>query len=162
MPLKEKSKRGSGAGSRGLIWWKLKRHGRGVTVRGEAVDPGAAGIAEAEQLGDLVVGLAGGVIDGAADVAVAPGACFREPGKVEVSMAAGDDQGEQGVVARGRVRGLHEDGVDVALEVVDRDERLAEPEGERLAYRMPTSRAPARPGPSVTATASSSAKATPA
>ncbi len=44
-----------------------------VAVGGEVVDPGAAGIAEAEQLGDLVEGLAGGVVDGVADVAVVPG-----------------------------------------------------------------------------------------
>ena len=39
---------------------------------GEGVDPGAAGIAEAEELGDLVVGFAGGIIDGAAYVAIGP------------------------------------------------------------------------------------------
>ena len=42
-----------------------------VAEAGEGVDPGAAGIAEAEQLGDLVVGFAGGVVEGAADERVA-------------------------------------------------------------------------------------------
>ena len=62
----------------------------GVAVGGEVVDPGAAGVAEAEQLGDLVEGLAGGVVDGVADVAVVPGgvAVLRE---IEVGVAAGDD-----------------------------------------------------------------------
>src|SRR6267154_226875 len=40
--------------------------GAGVAIGGEGVDPGAAGVAEAEELGDLVVGFAGGVIDRAA------------------------------------------------------------------------------------------------
>ena len=48
-------------------------YGAGVAVGGEVVDPGAAGVAEAEQLGDLVEGFAGGVVDGVADVAVVPG-----------------------------------------------------------------------------------------
>jgi hypothetical protein len=51
--------------------------GAGVAIGGEGVDPGAAGVAEAEELGDLVVGLAGGVIDGAAYVAVGPDVCGR-------------------------------------------------------------------------------------
>jgi hypothetical protein len=42
-------------------------------VGGERVDPGAAGVAEAEELSDLVVGFAGGVVDGTAYVAVGPG-----------------------------------------------------------------------------------------
>ena len=41
-----------------------------VAVEGESVDPGASGIAEAEQLGDLVEGFAGGVVECAADTAV--------------------------------------------------------------------------------------------
>ncbi len=48
-------------------------YGVGVAVGGEVVDPGAAGVAEAEELGDLVEGFAGGVVDGVADVAVVPG-----------------------------------------------------------------------------------------
>ena len=48
---------------------------RGVcrAVRGECIHPGAAGVGQAEQLGDLVEGLAGGVVEGFSDVAVAPG-----------------------------------------------------------------------------------------
>jgi len=37
-------------------------YGQGVAVGGEVVDPGAAGVAEAEQFGDLVKGLAGRVV----------------------------------------------------------------------------------------------------
>ena len=58
---------------------------------GEGVDPGASGIAEAEELGDLVEGFAGGVVDGAADKGVGPGA-VGGAGKIEVGVAAGDDQ----------------------------------------------------------------------
>ena len=61
--------------------------------KGEGVDPGAAGVAEAEQLGDLVVGFAGGVVDGAADEGVVPGA-VGGTGEIEMGVAAGDDEGE--------------------------------------------------------------------
>ena len=60
---------------------------------GEGVDPGAAGIAEAEQLGDLVVGFAGSVVEGAADEGVVPGA-VGGAGEIEMGVAAGDDEGE--------------------------------------------------------------------
>ena len=48
--------------------------GAGVAVGGEGVDPGASGVAEAEELGYFVEGFAGGVVYGAAYVAVGPGA----------------------------------------------------------------------------------------
>jgi len=47
--------------------------GVGVAELGESVDPGASGIAEAEELGNLVIGFAGGVVEGATDEGVAPG-----------------------------------------------------------------------------------------
>ena len=109
--------------------------GAGVAVGGEAIDPGAAGVAEAEELGDLVEGFAGGVVDGAADVAVVPGAslpCLLVS-EVEVGVASGDDEGEErsaGVFGREEGGVVHEDGVDVAFEVVDADEGLREGEGE--------------------------------
>ncbi len=46
--------------------------GAGVAAGGEGVEPGAAGVAEAEELGDLVEGFAGGVVYGAAYVFVCP------------------------------------------------------------------------------------------
>ena len=58
----------------GGLWFDLcegEGHGVRVAELRERVDPGTAGIAEAEQLGDLVEGLAGGVVDGAADEGVA-------------------------------------------------------------------------------------------
>ena len=107
---------------------------------GEAIDPGAAGVAEAEELGDLVEGLAGGVVDGAADVAVAPkrgGAslpCRVLVREVEVGVAAGDDEGKEGGfgVAEQEVGVIHEDGVDVAFEVVDAEQGFSEAKGEGL------------------------------
>jgi hypothetical protein len=77
------------------FWFELcerKRDGAGVAVEGEGVDPGTAGVAEAEELGDFVVGFAGGVVEGAADEGVAPGV-GGGGGEVEVGVAAGDYQG---------------------------------------------------------------------
>ncbi len=58
--------------------------GEGIAMRSEAVDHGAAGVAEAEEFADLVEGLAGGIVAGLAEQAVdgsprAPrrGACGR-------------------------------------------------------------------------------------
>jgi len=79
----------------GLNPRKRERDGERVAELGEAVDPGASGIAEAEQLGDLVVGFTGGVVEGAADERVGPGA-VGGAAEIEVSMAAGDDQARAG------------------------------------------------------------------
>ena len=57
--------------------------GAGIAVGGEGIDPWTTGVAEAEQLGDLVVGLTGGVVDRAAYVAIGPGAfASLLPGKI--------------------------------------------------------------------------------
>ena len=94
---------------------------------GEGVDPGAAGVAEAEELGDLVEGFAGGVVYRVADVAVVPAVVAARCGEIEVGVAAGDDEGEEWAVMGARRAGASpEDGVDVAFEVVDGDEGLAE------------------------------------
>ena len=67
--------------------------GARVAEGGEGVEPGTAGVAETEELGDLVVGFAGGIVEGAADEGVVPGA-GGGAGKVEVGVAAGDDEGQ--------------------------------------------------------------------
>ena len=77
----------------GLDLREGERHGLRVAEAGERVDPRAAGIAEPEQLGDFVVGFAGGVVDGAADEGVVPRA-VRGSGQIEMRVAAGDDQGQ--------------------------------------------------------------------
>ena len=74
----------------GLDLRKREGHGERVTELGEGVDPGASGIAEAEQLGDLVVGFTGGVVEGAADERVGPGA-VSGAAEIEVCVTAGDD-----------------------------------------------------------------------
>ena len=75
---------------------------------GEGVDPGAAGVAEAEEFGDLVVGFAGGVVYGAAYVAVGPGAVasLLLSGQIEMGVAAGDYQGEEGELHAGMFAAL--------------------------------------------------------
>ena len=110
-------------------------HGERVAEACEGVDPGTSGIAEAEQLGDLVVGFAGGVVDGAADEGVVPCA-VGGAGEIEMGVTAGDDEGEGWRVRRigpalarpflirtAALAFLKKDGVDVAFEMVDGDER---------------------------------------
>ena len=63
----------------------------GIAMKGQGIDPGTAGVAQAEQLGHLVEGFAGGVVQGAADersMSTSRGLA----GQVKVSVAAGDDQ----------------------------------------------------------------------
>jgi len=74
----------------GLDLRKREGHSERVTELGEGVDPGAAGIAQAEELGDFIEGLAGSVVEGAADKRVSPGA-VGGAAEIEVGMAAGDD-----------------------------------------------------------------------
>ena len=68
-----------------------------IAEAGERVNPRTAGVGKAEELGDFVVGFAGGVVEGAADERVMPGeliAIGDGRGAVEVSVSAGDDEGE--------------------------------------------------------------------
>ncbi len=72
-------------------------NGEGVAEGGEGVDPGAAGVGETEEFGDLVEGLAGGVVDGAAKGLVEEGGGGGVAVRaVEVGVAAGDDEGDEG------------------------------------------------------------------
>ncbi len=105
--------------------------GPGVAVGGEGVDPGATGVAEAEEFGDLVKGFARRVVERAADIAVGPGVGLLA-GEVEVGVATTNDQGEDRELEGGLLAFAHfkQDGVDVALEVVDGNEGLAEGKGQ--------------------------------
>jgi hypothetical protein len=79
----------------GLDVGKGKGDRVGVAVRRKPIDPRATGIAESQQLGDLIEGLTGGVVHGAADVAVLPDTALlvaEMPGKVEAGVASGDHQ----------------------------------------------------------------------
>jgi len=117
---------------------KSKRDGAWVSVQGEGIDPGTAGVSEAEELGDFVVGFTGGIVHGPTDEGVVPGAVGRA-GEIEMGVSTGDDEGEGGFVIEFRAVGLaggvalvEEDGVDVALKMVDGDERDVLRIGESL------------------------------
>ena len=86
----------------------MKATAAGIAVGREGVEPGTAGVSEAEEFRDLVEGFAGGVVEGAAYVAVGPDAVVLA-GEIEVGVAAGDDEGEDGVAGEGAA-GVHEDG----------------------------------------------------
>ena len=90
----------------------------GIAIGGEAVDGGAARIAEAEEAGNLVEGLAGGVVDGLAEHLVAAVVLHDD----EQRVAARHDERRRGE-ARGRDPGAS--GVEMRLEVVDPHEREA-------------------------------------
>ena len=69
-----------------------QRHGGGIARPRRALDRGAAGKAEAEQLGGLVERLAGGVVDGGGEAPVAAEALDVE----QLAMAAGDEEQQIG------------------------------------------------------------------
>ena len=154
MRIEARDGRGLGRlGARGLtaevnFWFDLcegKRHGAGIAESGERIDPRAAGIAEAEQLRDLVEGLARGIVHGAAHQRVAPRGVHRAD-EIEMRVSAGDDEGKGWVAARvgaapvrrailGRAFGLalvQEHGVNVAFEMVHGNQRKTIGEGEGL------------------------------
>src|SRR5258707_5217795 len=68
---------------------------RGISVGRQTVDDGAAGVAEAEEFGGFVESFSSGVVACVADVFVNPSRSTPF-GKVEVGVAAGDNQGEHG------------------------------------------------------------------
>lgn len=94
----------------------------GITEGAERIEPRTAGIAQAEQLSDLVIGFAGGVVDGATDVAIVPCALLLV-GQVEVRVASADDECE---LLLGGLCGLHQNGVDVAFKMIDGQQRFAQ------------------------------------
>src|SRR5215469_6142074 len=65
-----------------------KRHSGGISVGSERVHPRTAGIGQAKELRDLVVGFTGCVVQGFANVAVAPGTVGGAGSEVEMGMAA--------------------------------------------------------------------------
>jgi len=114
-------------------------HSVGVAVRSEAIDDRPAGIAEGEHARDFVVGFTGSVVARAADARVCePARAVRGLGfhVVENRVTAGNDQahGRELRLASG-CASLEKHRVDVAFEMIYRDERLAERERENLAVR---------------------------
>ena len=114
--------------------------GIGIPCRGELLQRRAARVTEPQQPRDLVEGLAGGVVERLAEHLV-PGV-VADPRQQRV--AAAGDEAEEGRLER---LGLEEVGGDVALQVVDRDQRQPPRAAIALAVLTPTSSAPIRPGP---------------
>jgi hypothetical protein len=96
----------------------------GVALLGERIDRAAAGIAEAEQLGDFVERFAGGVVARRPEQRI----IAERARQIEARMAAGDEQRD--VRQRDRALELHRQ--EVALEMVDADERQLPRVGDGL------------------------------
>ena len=113
---------------------------RRVPLLREFVDHRPARVGEPQQAGDLVVGLAGGVVDGGPEF----GDVRRDVTHVEQRRVAARDEQRQ---RRRRQRPMVEqvDG-DVADEVVHAVERFAEIGGEGLGRREPHHERPHEPG----------------
>ncbi len=96
-----------------------------VALLGQLLQRRPARVAEPEQPRRLVEGLAGGVIEGLAQDLVAP----VVPHPRQQGVPAAGDEAEEGRLERLR---LEEVGGDVALQVVDRDQRQPPRRGDRL------------------------------
>ena len=96
----------------------------GISLRGLALHMRPARIAQAQQLGDLVEGLADGVVDGGAEAHIVADAAHRD----ELRMAAGGEQQQIGEAdAVGEPRGER-----MGLEMVHRHQGLAGDERDGL------------------------------
>src|SRR5262249_1330765 len=107
------------------------REVEGITTPafGGAIDRGATRESQPEMFRHLVDRRAGGVAERAAEPAVTPESVHEH----ELRVAARDDEGDRGI----RTRAVFEVGrVEVCLDVVDADDRNAEPERVRLAERQ--------------------------
>src|SRR3954470_17428806 len=105
-------------------------------MRSELIDDGSAGVSIAEQLRDFIVSFTRGIVARLADVLIAP-ACAVIPAllaQIKMSMSAGDDEGQQGKLklAASFLLFFQQDGVDVAFQVIHRNDRLVFSEGECL------------------------------
>src|SRR5207248_5847661 len=99
-----------------------------VALAREPVDLGAAGVAQAEQARALVERLPRRVVDRRAEPPCPAALLHLEQERVP----SGGEQADEGRLDR---RGLEVEGRDVAVEVVDRDERQPPPPRERLRGR---------------------------
>jgi hypothetical protein len=111
---------------------KGKRDRRRVPMRSQRIDPGAARIAQSQQLGDLVEGFAGRIVERGADVPI--GKAFAlVPNEIKMGVATGNDQGQGSAIPQLEHLGMRQqNGVNMTLKVVYGDERLAQSEGQRL------------------------------
>ena len=104
-----------------------------IAVGSEPVDNRPSGIAEREKLGDLVEGFSGGVIASVADLGVGP-EILLQFGEVEMRVTSGDDE-RQDWKLKIRIVALallEQNGMNVAFQMVDRDQRLIERERQRF------------------------------
>ena len=118
-----------------------QRHGGGIALARQRLHHRPAGIAQAQDLGRLVEGLAQRVVDRGRQPAVSPDALDDQ----DLAMSARNQQQQIGIVQRriGQARGQG-----VAFQVVDRDQRLAARQRQRLGGDQPHHHAAnqARPG----------------
>ncbi len=105
-----------------------KFHRFRISVRGQLINERPTGIAEPEQLCDLVVCFSGSIVPGLAHQAIHT----RFPNFEQVGVPAADHQSQRW---KSHLRVLQEHGMDVPLDVVDCDERDACSETDRLSVR---------------------------
>ena len=114
--------------------------GAGIAVLPELLDDRSAGIAETQELGDLVQRLPGRVVAGPAEELVGE----RFVHQVEGRVAARDEETQHG---KGDARILEEAGLEVGLEVVDAEERLLVVIRQTLGKGQPDEERADEPGP---------------
>ena len=122
-----------------------------IAVHRQSLDQRAAREAEAEQAGHFVEGFAGRVVAGAPQAPVAAVSVAQH----QVAVAARDDQRHQRKRRLLRRRtDLEPVGVDVALEMIDAEQRLAPRERQAFGDVDADQQRPGQTGPWVTAIAS--------
>ncbi len=98
----------------------------------QRIDPGAAWIAQSQQLGDLVESFAGRIVERGADVAIGKAFAFVAD-KVKMGVATGNDQGQRSRIGQLEHFAMcQQNGMNMTLKVVDGDQRLAQSKGERF------------------------------
>jgi hypothetical protein len=101
-------------------------------MRGQRINPRAARVAQSQQFGDLVKGFSGCIVERGAHVAICEALSFM-PGQIKMSVAAGNHQGQGSAIAIVEHFLLrHQNGVNMTLEVVNGDQRLAQGKGQRF------------------------------
>ena len=112
---------------------KREGHRSGVSVRGEGIDPGSTRIAQPKQLRDLVKGFAGRIVKRRAHIAVSKAAPLLVS-EIEMGVPPGDHQRQgSGPGLSFLLRQQH--GMNVAFQVVNGNQRLAQGKGKRLGVR---------------------------
>ena len=111
----------------------------GVAVLRDALDRGAAGIAEPEQLGGLVERLARGIVDRGGEAAIIADALDQQ----QLAMAARHEQQQIGKAEAGFDEPRRQR---MPLKMIDRDQRLVRGVGERLAGDQPDHHPADQPG----------------